>query len=330
MKIFIGSSREGLADLKGIAAWVQASGHDAIPWNRPGLFPVGHYSFETLNSIKDSVDASIFVFGGDDRVWYRSDATRSPRDNVLVEYGLFAGVLEPSRVAICKRGRIRIPTDLQGVTYVDLKDPVRAHLEMQAWMLRIAKTAPAHGRARLMTFQNKFSMPDTNQYWRGLAESATARFLLLGGTNKSWIHHSAERRRELGRSILRIIRGGGHVAMLCYDTKAALREHAAFIDECVVGEVTSRSVSQRRIQLARVARSLRVAATNTLKYQAVISDARIVVMPLLNSEQFKEESPVFELSEARHGEHYTTYQNDIVRTVDHCEKKGFVAKICAR
>lgn len=330
MKIFLGSSREGLADLKKIASWVKRAGHEAVPWNRPGLFPVGHYTFDTLNSIKDSVDASVFVFGGDDRAWYRSDSTLIPRDNVLIEYGLFVGVLEPSRVAICKRDRIRIPSDLLGVTYVDLKDSARAQLEMREWFLRIERTSPAPGRARLMTFQNKFSMPGTNQFWRGLAEQASARFVLLGGTNKSWIHHSAERRRSLGQSILRIVANGGQVAMSCYDTKAALKEHAIFIQECVVSEIRPRSTVQRRALLAKVARALKVAATNDLNYQAVISDSRIVVMPLLNSQNFKEESPVFELSPARHGEHYVTYQNDILRTIDRHEVKGFVAPLCVR
>lgn len=325
----MGSSRERLDDLKRIGEWVAQAGHEPCPWNKPGLFAIGHFTFESLNEIKDKVDASIFIFSDDDKVWYRRDLTPIPRDNVLIEYGLFAGVLEPSRVAICRSGRIRIASDLLGVTCVDLGKARRAKTELDHWFRRIARMSPSPGRARLMTFQNKFSMPATNQFWRSLAEDATHRFVLLGGSNKSWIHHSQDRRQALGCSILRIIRDGGEVALLCYDNKSTLEAHAEFIRECVVGELRPLKKTSKAAEFARVARRLRVAAANELKYQAVISDSKIVVMPLLNSREFKEESVVFELWPARHGEHYMTYENDILRTVERREVSNFVRTRCA-
>ena len=87
--------------------------------------------------------------------------------------------------------------------------------------------------------------------------------------------------------------------------------------------------TRRAMLLAQLRKHVRVAATNELKYQAVISDAKIVVMPLLNSREFKEESLVFELWPARHGEHHTSYQNDIMRTVERCELRWFVRDRCA-
>lgn len=328
MKFFLGSSGERLPELKKVAAWVKQAGHEAWPWNKPGLFPLGHYTFETLNVLKDKVDASIFIFGEDDEVWYRGDSKLIPRDNVLIEYGLFAGVLEPSRVAICKSGHIRLASDLLGVTYVDLGNPKRAREELNRWFEKIATDSPSLGRARLMAFQNKFSMPATNHYWRSLPENAEKRFVLLGGSNKSWIRHSTERRKSLGRSIVRIIQADGEVAMLCYDRKTAIDQHTSFFKDCILAGVTAIPGARGASVCSKLRKNLRFAVSNELKYQAVISDQRIVVMPLLNSPEFKEESLVFELSPAKHGEHHTCYQNDILRTVERNEIPGFIQSLC--
>ena len=328
MKVFLGSSSERLPELRKVSKWVAEAGHEAWPWNRPGLFPVGHYNFETLNLLKDKVDASIFIFGEDDKVWYRKDAKMIPRDNVLIEYGLFAGVLEPSRVAIIKSGSIRMASDLLGLTYINLNEARRAKLELRLWFDRLVTSSPSLGRTRLMAFQNKFSMPETHAYWRSLAEQAKVRFVLVGGSNKSWIHHSTERRNSLGRSIARIILNGGEVALLCYDRRSVIDQHEKFIRDCVVTQGKGMARAKRDAFLAALCRNLRVAASNTLKYQAVISDTRIVVMPLLNSPEFKEESVVFELSPTKQREHHTSYQNDILRTIEQSEVAGFVQKRC--
>ena len=328
MKFFLGSSSERLSELERIVAWVERAGHEAWPWNKPGLFPPGHYTFETLNVIKDEVDASIFIFSEDDKVWYRGDSKLVPRDNVMIEYGLFAGVLEPSRVAICMQGKIRIASDLLGVTYINLNDSRRAQQELKHWFQKIEKSSPSLGRARLMAFQNKFSMPSTNHYWRGLADNAEKRFVLLGGSNKSWIHHSTERRNSLGRSIIKIIRNGGDVALLCYDRKSVIDKHAEFIRDCVIRPIKSLPKAQSKLLCTRINANFHFSAASDLNYQSVISDEKIVVMPLLNTPEFKEESLVFELFPSKHGEHYTSYQNDILRKIERSKIADFVPSLC--
>ena len=330
MKVFLGSSSERLNEVKRLSLWVEEAGHEAWPWNKPGLFPLGRFTFETLNEIKDKVDAALFIFGADDRVWYRQDTALQPRDNVLIEYGLFAGVLEPSRVAICKSGTIRIATDLLGVTYLDLSNARRAKIELHHWFRKVSGTSASVGRARILAFQNKFSMPATNHYWRELVESAGTRFFLLGGSNKSWINQSTERRKACGESIVRIIANGGDVAIVCYDHEETLDGHSKFIRDCVVKPLAALPSSRRIALLRRIKQHLRVAATNDLKYQAAVCDSRIVIMPLLNSAEFKEESLILELSPTKHGEHYSSYESDIVRTVDRCEIAGFVGSRCIR
>lgn len=106
-----------------------------IPWDTPGLFPPGQQTFLRLIGLTEEVDAAIFIFSEDDEVWYRGDAAQQPRDNVLIEYGLFAGRLGPHRAIICVNGRPKSSADLHGLTYVDISEGRRnrARTEIEIW-----------------------------------------------------------------------------------------------------------------------------------------------------------------------------------------------------
>jgi Predicted nucleotide-binding protein containing TIR-like domain len=133
MKIFLGSSREALGRLRQVASWLEEAGHDPVAWDDPELFLPGENTFEKLIQISRDVDAAVFVFAEDDAVWYRRDALAQPRDNVLVEYGLFAGARGQRHVVICRSGQAKMPTDAGGITYVDLDLSHRARLSILAW-----------------------------------------------------------------------------------------------------------------------------------------------------------------------------------------------------
>lgn len=136
MKVFIGSSTEATSQMLKIAEWIEAAGHKPVPWDEPGLFPPGVVTFKTLTDVANKVDAAIFVFSEDDKSWYRSEFTTMPRDNVLIEYGLFLGVLGDGRVIFCRKGNPRIATDLKAVTYVDMAESniYRAKLDIFLWL----------------------------------------------------------------------------------------------------------------------------------------------------------------------------------------------------
>ena len=110
MKIFLGSSRESLDQLRYVASWLEEAGHKPLPWDDPELFLPGENTFEKLIQISTEVEAAVFIFGEDDTVWYRQDALSQPRDNVLVEYGLFSGALGQRKVVICRAGESKMPT----------------------------------------------------------------------------------------------------------------------------------------------------------------------------------------------------------------------------
>jgi hypothetical protein len=144
MKIFIGSSRERSNLVASIEVWIEQQGHEPVPWYQPGLFGIGEHTFKTLIQISRTVQAAVFVFSPDDQIWYRGESLKQPRDNVLIEYGLFAGALGPEKTAICRDGDPRHAVDLAGLAYIDLSEHSRARgkLELSIWAGRLASSSP--------------------------------------------------------------------------------------------------------------------------------------------------------------------------------------------
>lgn len=118
-----------------VAVCLEDFGQEVAKWNEPGMFPPGEQTFLRLIELSKTVDAAVFIFSGDDRIWYRGDAAHRPRDNVLIEYGLFAGQLGPTKCIFCLDGISKTSADLRGLTYVDIasKRRNRARAELRIW-----------------------------------------------------------------------------------------------------------------------------------------------------------------------------------------------------
>lgn len=95
MKVFLGSSgsAESLDDLRKIAILIEEEGHTPVSWKKEGLFPLGNYMLDSLIEISKQVNAAVLIFNEDDPVWYRNEYVKQPRDNVSMEYTLFAATL---------------------------------------------------------------------------------------------------------------------------------------------------------------------------------------------------------------------------------------------
>jgi len=138
-EIFIASSRESLSLVREIAVWVEEAQCKALCWDDPELFLPGDNTFLKLQEISKAVDGAILIFSEDDKIWYRGDSSMQPRDNLLIEYGLFAGNLGQHKAAICTSGDIKKATDLAGITVANL-DPHHkqySRRKMLAWLNRI-------------------------------------------------------------------------------------------------------------------------------------------------------------------------------------------------
>jgi hypothetical protein len=114
--MFIGSSVEGLPIAKAIQANLDYECETTL-WSQ-GVFGLGGGTLESLVERLIDFDFACLVLTPDDMVTIRKVSTPSPRDNVLLELGLFISALGRKRTFIVydRSASLRLPTDLAGVT----------------------------------------------------------------------------------------------------------------------------------------------------------------------------------------------------------------------
>ena len=76
--------------------------------------------WDALIDLSKNVDAAVFIFGEDDKIWFRGEGTMTVRDNVLLEYGLFSGKLSKVNTIFLCEGRPKLASDLEGITWGDV------------------------------------------------------------------------------------------------------------------------------------------------------------------------------------------------------------------
>jgi hypothetical protein len=188
VKIFIGSSSEAQEELELIASWIEADGHEPFPWDDLRVFTPGSYTFSNLTRIAREVDAAVFIFSEDDRVWYRNDTAMQPRDNVMIEYGLFLGTLGEGRVIFCRKGKPKPATDVLGVVYVDITEGRQnaAKRKIRAWLKTLEdKENNRSTSAALARLRSPFqALGKRSLFLRGseLITKATSRITLVART----------------------------------------------------------------------------------------------------------------------------------------------------
>ena len=114
--MFIGSSTEGLRVAQALQAELEHD-VDATTWSQ-GVFVVGEGGLEALETQARKSDFAALVLTADDLVEKRGQSANTPRDNVILEIGLFIGVLGRHRVFLvsCRDDELGLPTDLLGIT----------------------------------------------------------------------------------------------------------------------------------------------------------------------------------------------------------------------
>jgi CRP/FNR family cyclic AMP-dependent transcriptional regulator len=118
--LFIGSSRESLPIATEIRAGLSSTSLAVRFWP-DGVFMPSNFPLEDLENELDQADFAVLVFGPDDYVLSRRIFSRAPRDNVVLETGLFIGALRRQRTLIVKSRRlpIKMPSDLLGLTPIE-------------------------------------------------------------------------------------------------------------------------------------------------------------------------------------------------------------------
>lgn len=114
--IFIGSSVEGLDVAEAIQLNLDHKCQVTI-WSQ-GVFGLSHGNLESLVENLNRYDFAILVLTPDDLNTSRGEQTQAPRDNVLLELGMFIGAIGRLRTFIVfdRTVEIKIPSDLAGIT----------------------------------------------------------------------------------------------------------------------------------------------------------------------------------------------------------------------
>jgi hypothetical protein len=118
-RIFVGSSTEALDKAQQVCD-ILASVPDTecVLWTE--IFNPGYLTFEALETMLRTCCAATFVATPDDATTIRGLAAKSPRANVMLEFGLVAGRLGRRSVALCQYDGAQLPSDLQGMTVIDM------------------------------------------------------------------------------------------------------------------------------------------------------------------------------------------------------------------
>lgn len=121
-RIFIGSASESIATAKKISQILSASNYLSIRWWNE--FEPGSITLDRLIEISDDIDGAIFIMTASDVAWYRGEKASVPRDNLLLEYGLFVRAIGRKRTVILKGKEVKLPSDIDSITYENLLDDI--------------------------------------------------------------------------------------------------------------------------------------------------------------------------------------------------------------
>lgn len=88
---------------------------EVVLWDQ-GVFEPGLYTLEALINTARRSDFAILVATPDDVRESRGQTAAVPRDNVILEFGLFAGVLGRIRTYVLATDGALLPTDTLGLT----------------------------------------------------------------------------------------------------------------------------------------------------------------------------------------------------------------------
>lgn len=129
--IFIGSSSEALPLANAVKR--ELSKHfNADLWSED-LFELGEDTLNNLLRFVQCYDFAVLVLTDDDQTTCRRVTQSSPRDNVILELGLFMGALGRRRafplIAQTADGPPKIPSDLLGNTVVYLPKDFHQHID---------------------------------------------------------------------------------------------------------------------------------------------------------------------------------------------------------
>ena len=167
-QIFVGSSSAARLHAQKICDVLNTfPGIDSLFWR--DAFPPGLLTFEALEQIVSTCSGAVLLA--------TPDLHGSPNENVMLEFGLLAGRIGRSNVALCKLGKVSFPSDLLALTYVDFGDEYKAgqlrrispedRKKLKAWATKLPTGTPLTQIVRGYT--GRWIANLDVRKWRGMA-----------------------------------------------------------------------------------------------------------------------------------------------------------------
>jgi prolyl-tRNA editing enzyme YbaK/EbsC (Cys-tRNA(Pro) deacylase) len=138
-RIFIGSSREAEKIDRHVRSIIENLGGEAISWrdiSRPGDNMV-----DVLIDLASSIDGALLIATPDDPTVYRSMDRMSPRDNIILELGIFISQLGKHRTGIVhvvspSQSPASLPSNLHGLTTIKYfpDKPANNERRLESWI----------------------------------------------------------------------------------------------------------------------------------------------------------------------------------------------------
>jgi len=219
VRLFIGSSTEGHAVARNLQAELEAMGVCEVErWDQNLLEPSG-YALDSLLEVAARVDFAVLVASPDDVTVGRDLESPSVRDNVVLEFGLFAGALGRERTYLLATGdrSLKLPTDVLGLTRLPFRprsdDNLRAAVNEAALQIEQqverrgrrerALVAPGSVGSQQATLDRELDLVCANAEAQGWTVKGNSRTTLRLRTPRGNTHTLAKGKPDITREELR-------------------------------------------------------------------------------------------------------------------------------
>ena len=117
--VFLGSSSEAKASMEYVRDWLSRKPCVPMAWTQ-GVFNLSSTAIEDLTRMTAEADLAAILLTEDDLTISRGRSMTSPRDNAVLELGLFIGALGRARTIalVPEKTDLKLPSDLLGVTFL--------------------------------------------------------------------------------------------------------------------------------------------------------------------------------------------------------------------
>ena len=158
-RVFIGSSSEYLPEVSRIKQLLDNDSIECVLWTT--VFQPGYLTFEALESMLLDCGAAVFLATPDDEAEIRHERVATPRANVMLEFGLVAGRLGRHNIAVCRYTNANMPSDLQGLTVIEMGRPGRRVGDPEPAADSAAGAGPSPAEKALVGWASHCSSPPT-------------------------------------------------------------------------------------------------------------------------------------------------------------------------